>query len=452
MALLLSSNVFAGWERAKDFYGKRMNLQDKRAQIILNLAQEKYYFAAMPWMKDFLANERGKLDKDIDIVLTKMIQTVGVKQFETLPKRFLLKSRSASIYYILAKKYLRDRSYTNALKYLEKIPRNHEFYPYAKNMEATIFSITGKEQLANNAFRACREASSGNSRKRQLNKDFCTVGLARNEFGARNYDNAELLYLDIPKSSPVWPDILFEEAWTSYYKGDYNRSLGKLVSYKAPVFDYIFNPEIEVLSALSYLKMCLYTDAKTISDNFYKTYMADARKLRVYLKRKRNAQKFFYDLMIQFEKKTLRSNKLLNRLLKNIERDEAYRDLKNQVLLASEEYDRIRGKSNSRFKRGITGNIKEALLSQQKILGSYVRSTLISHYAKLYRAFEGMSYIKLEVLSQRKARLYSFDEKKRKRGDIQFLKRNEKQYFWDFNGEFWADELGDYVFALKSEC
>ena len=32
------------------------------------------------------------------------------------------------------------------------------------------------------------------------------------------------------------------------------------------------------------------------------------------------------------------------------------------------------------------------------------------------------------------------------------VERNEKQYFWDFNGEFWADELGDYVFALKSEC
>ena len=25
-------------------------------------------------------------------------------------------------------------------------------------------------------------------------------------------------------------------------------------------------------------------------------------------------------------------------------------------------------------------------------------------------------------------------------------------YLWTFNGEFWADELGDYVFSLKSEC
>ena len=63
-----------------------------------------------------------------------------------------------------------------------------------------------------------------------------------------------------------------------------------------------------------------------------------------------------------------------------------------------------------------------------------------------------MSYIKLEVLAQRKAKLYSFDETDRSRGDLKYIERNEKQYFWDFNGEFWADELGDYVFALKSEC
>ena len=64
-----------------------------------------------------------------------------------------------------------------------------------------------------------------------------------------------------------------------------------------------------------------------------------------------------------------------------------------------------------------------------------------------------MSYIKLEMLSQKKRRLYEqADNGKRQRGDIQYLPRNEKQYFWDFNGEFWADELGDYVFALRSEC
>ena len=64
-----------------------------------------------------------------------------------------------------------------------------------------------------------------------------------------------------------------------------------------------------------------------------------------------------------------------------------------------------------------------------------------------------MSYIKLEVLAQRKEQLYRSDViPGTKRGDVKYIERNDKQYFWTFNGEFWADELGDYVFALRSEC
>ena len=75
-------------------------------------------------------------------------------------------------------------------------------------------------------------------------------------------------------------------------------------------------------------------------------------------------------------------------------------------------------------------------------------------YAELYSSFEGMSYIKLEILALRKERLYKTDSSSsgNKRGDIKYIERNDKQYFWTFNGEFWADELGDYVFALRSEC
>ena len=97
--------------------------------------------------------------------------------------------------------------------------------------------------------------------------------------------------------------------------------------------------------------------------------------------------------------------------------------------------------------------MEEVIISQKRILGAYIRSRLISHYATMYKAFEGMSYIKLEVLSRRKSDLYNYGlSENRKRGDLKFLSRNEKQYFWIFNGEFWADELGDYVFSLKSEC
>ena len=81
-----------------------------------------------------------------------------------------------------------------------------------------------------------------------------------------------------------------------------------------------------------------------------------------------------------------------------------------------------------------------------------MRRQVVIKYALLRKAFTQMSHIKLEVLKRNKAVLYLKQSDQRKRGDIRYLGRNEKQYFWGFNGEFWADELGDYVFALPRKC
>jgi hypothetical protein len=46
-----------------------------------------------------------------------------------------------------------------------------------------------------------------------MNRDYCLAGLARTQYARRDFKKAELAYLDIQKSSEVWPEILFEEAW-----------------------------------------------------------------------------------------------------------------------------------------------------------------------------------------------------------------------------------------------
>ena len=62
--------------------------------------------------------------------------------------------------------------------------------------------------------------------------------------------------------------------------------------------------------------------------------------------------------------------------------------------------------------------------------------------------------LNLEIISRKKDLIYS--NKKliadRSRGDISNVKRNKFEYFWTFEGAFWADELGDYSMGLKSNC
>lgn len=453
-----SSLCHASWRSAEDKYNSgRQNKRDIRG-IIIELVSSGYEFSALPWMKEYLINDTKNLDSRIDSALSKIISKTGIKQFETLPINYLKRSKSDNIRYIIAKKYLRQNNYSNATNYLEDINSSHPIAPYAFHMLATIYSIQNKNDQALKIFEKCIDLSeaemkrNNNVKKLRMNRDYCIVGKARSNFSAKNYDKSDLLYLDIPKSSMIWPEILFEEAWNSYYQKNYNRTLGKLVSYKAPVFQHMFNPEVEVLNALSYLKLCLYSDAKKVSDNFYNDYLNDTRKLRGYINKNKRNDNYFYDEMVGFERNKNVGNKLYNRIYKSISREEAFIDLKKQLIAAAREYDKVKSFKATRFKRAIILNIQDFIQVQRRIIGSYIKNRLISNYAQMYKAFEGMSYIKLEVLAQRKAKLYSFENDNRDRGDIKYIEKNDKQYFWDFNGEFWADELGDYVFALKSEC
>lgn len=119
------------------------------------------------------------------------------------------------------------------------------------------------------------------------------------------------------------------------------------------------------------------------------------------------------------------------------------------------EVDKLKAINNERLRALLGENLKEALITQRNLIGSYVRGQLQLYSAQFIKAFEDMSYIKLEILDKRKTELYediSYRSGGRSRGNFAYLKKTDRQYFWTFNGEFWADELGDYVFSLKSEC
>lgn len=456
-----TSTVMASINGAKSIYDSRTSKTKKYRELVIELANSNAHYAAIPWMKEFLISSSSALDNKLEKAFDKILTHTGVKQFESLPIKYLLNSNSSSLSYLVAKKYYKQKNYNKALDYVKKINANHPIYPFANHLTANIYAANGDQKNAISYFKDCERSSNSRSssesgiRKRQLllNKDYCALGVSRSYFADKNYSQAELSYLDIPKSSPVWPEILFEEAWTSFYLNNYNRTLGKLVTYKAPVFDYVFNPEIEVLSAMAYLRLCLYDDAKKVSDQFWDNNLNETKDIRRFLNSRGNNSAFYYRLMQDFEKTGNANTKMLAKMLKSIDRDGAYIEIKNSLREAFLEFSEIKKLSNSKFRRVLLSNLEDVIDTQKRIIGSYVRASLVSKYAQLYRTFEGMSYIKLEILQRLKDKLYSFSENKsQKRGDEKFLERNQKQYFWDFNGEFWADELGDYVFALKSEC
>jgi hypothetical protein len=462
LLILISLPALASYESAGKNYGNGSISLSGYRRTIIDLVRDGHYYSVVPWMKDYLVRNNASLDSELEDALDKILSMTGVKPFEALPEEVLRHSRSSNVRYILAKHLMKRGRNEEALKEISGIKENNAAFPFAANMKAALYAQLGNENAAEDAYRDCASASQSRlgkvelgAQKEQLeiNRDYCLAGIARVQFGQRAYSKAELNYLDIPKDSFVWPEILFEEAWTSYYKKNYNRTLGKLVSYKAPVFDFIFKPEVEVLRALTFMKMCLYDDAKRTVDGFYNELLEPSRALRNFLIGSGKNYRRYYDLMAAHEEGKQSELQILDTALRSIQKDGAYIELKGALRGALREYNVLRKKSNSSMRANLIKNIQTVLDEYRTIIGAYVRAGLVGKYGELYSAFQGMSYIKLEVLAQRKEQLYRTDvETGRKRGDVKYIERNDKQYFWNFNGEFWADELGDYVFALRSEC
>jgi hypothetical protein len=461
--VLIGANAQASIQGAWKIY--QSGDKSRYPQMVSELIEEKMYFSSIPFIKEYLATTTKVNDAAVDKVVDQLISEVGVKQFEVLPVNILEKSNAPTIRYILARKAFRQGHYDQALKYLEKTIEDwNPVKPFALLLEGSIYAVSKKEEQATKVFKECvnvsedhikKEKDKDRLRQLKISRDYCIVGIPRAQFSMQKFDAAYSSYLDLEKSSYIWPEILFEEAWNSFYLKDYNRTLGKLVTYKAPVFNYIFNPEIEVLKALSYMELCLWEDSKNTVEAFYTKYEKENDNYKKYIDSMGKDYKQYYSLVKEHSEGKIKNNAILNTALASIARDPAYLELYSAFNSGREEIERMKAINNDQMRAVLNENLKDSLNLQRNLIGSYIRGNLQLYAAQIVRAFEDMSYIKLEVLSKRKTELYenvTSNSDSRARGNIAHLRRSDKQYFWTFNGEFWADELGDYVFSLKSEC
>jgi hypothetical protein len=179
--------------------------------------------------------------------------------------------------------------------------------------------------------------------------------------------------------------------------------------------------------------------------------MEPSKELRNFIVSHGRDYNYYFKLVTTFEQDKVAKDFLMQSMLLSIAKDPAWQEMKQAYIDAISEFSRVKDRGNSRFNVELLRNVKEVVGDYQNLLGSYARAQFQTKYNSLSQSFQGMSYIKLEVLSRKKHSLYE-SKRSGKRGDVKYIERNDKQYFWDFNGEFWADELGDYVFALGSEC
>jgi tetratricopeptide (TPR) repeat protein len=411
-----------------------------------------------------------------------ILMTVGADLFRKYLNQYTryeqYDSLNQSAYlYALGKDALLSGDSARAIGYFNSVHTKSPFWPFALQLRATAYAIQNKGDQAIQDFKECASKADdsvgalGDDKKRirQAEREAddlrsrCIAGEARTLYQMERFEDAERVYDSIPKKSFVWPDILFEQAWNAFARTEYNRTLGKLVSYKSPALSFMFNSEIEVLKAQTYLALCLYSDANEAINEFNTKYTSLGEEVKEFVERNSNDLVAFYDLGKSALRSSLYTKSAMNQLANRFVRGPGFQSLVATEAQVASERDAIRNFDTNQagvphnLGAGFPGFLEEVLRwrvrTVQLLGGAFVKNSLLDYHAVLIDDYEKMAFIKLDMLKRAKDKLMNkhASNGERNRGNAE-PSRKSYQYEWGFNGEFWNDELGDYVFGLESEC
>ncbi len=436
----------------------------KNKKIAHELIDGQYYFSAIAFINNYL-REHNEIDSDLENDIETLVIKTGTMAVLNLEENRLENFSIPSISLVLGTRLFNKGLNEKAYAILSKIPEGHKFSIEANLIKGTIKNLERKHIEALNLYEACAKKadqqenlSEGDKLKRYYSylKETCIIRQARIKIEDKKYEEALEFYEQIDKRSYKWPYILMDKAWANYYLKDYNRALGLTVTYKSPLLESYFFPEAEVLMALSYYNLCLWDDSLKVVDHFYDYYQPKADALKEILGQNKKSDTYFLDLYYADPKARENLNPFIRNLITQTKKQVKFNLDLASLKAAKDELALIKKlKTKNEFTIHLEANLESTISFISAKINFYIKKEIFAFINEIHKHSYSMFNLKLELLSKKREEIYntkSEQNRVRERGSEQNVNRKNNQYFFDFNGSFWADELGDYSFGLKSQC
>ena len=430
--------------------------KDKRDQIYEG-SYKQYkslnYFSALETIAKMYRFQTP--DQNTQNYLEKLVQYTGTHYFNTYNDIELRKMNIPTTDLIMAKRNLYLRKFKYVHKRLKRMPKGHRLFAESLMVRATAYYLNKEMNKAVEFFDKCAvkakkwEDSTENKTKKYFAviKESCIIDIARTHFKNGDFEKAIRHYEAIPKTSIKWPYILLEKAWSYYYLGKHNKSLGLLITYDSPLLESYFMPEAEVLKAMNYYQMCLYEDALLVIQNYYNAYKPRSVALKKVIRSKSRKDLAFYEMMFSPISKSEKENRFLRNLITQMSKRIKYNLDLNSLYELNKEIFRDHKDANMKMLIRMQRDLKEQI-------NHYVKVSMFNFVNEIHKLSESMFNLKLEVLAKQRDLVYKSRDIRasRSRGNVKNLDMSKYQEFWSFNNAFWADELGEYTFALDNNC
>ena len=252
--------------------------------------------------------------------------------------------------------------------------------------------------------------------------------------------------------SYLFPSSLLEVSWVLYRLKDYNTSIGKTLSYRAPYMNDYFFPEGELLAAMSFFKICHWDEVKKILTYFDKKHYNNSKKLIKFLNKGSISEQNLLKLVIQ-KKNTFKTFSISKQILNRVRNTPSFIYHSNLFHIAVNELKRIKANRNNDKLAGLYyNNTKRELKVKSAYLGFRIKSNLYKVANEFIKTSQVLSLLGIEVHGFKRDKIanrlkYQSEDIE----DYDFV-RDGSNVKWSFNNEFWADEIGSFVWSKESRC
>lgn len=362
----------------------------------------------------------------------------------------------------------KDPFYARA-KYLEGLAEFRDIpLPSARpQTEVELKSAQASLDDMKEVVRATRPALAVNeadARQFQALRELAFMQLARTHYGARQNRYAIYYYGKVERGDPQWLEALFESAWANYRVGQYEQSLGNLITLSSPFFRDEYFPEALILKAVIYYENCRYRESNSILTEFERLYAPVHSELERLLSKEMNVDEY-YTVLAAIEKKkeaktSTNSDRILERVLKLALTDKDLKNTDDSIHELEQELDAFNGRSENFRLSNLTSHLSDGLKKQRQVLigkaGIMTKGKLQVELAELTKLLGNAERIRFETVGKEKEFL---EQQLAEGGKAEIVKKYsysvavaDDQLYWPYEGEYWRDELGTYQYTLTKGC
>lgn len=250
--------------------------------------------------------------------------------------------------------------------------------------------------------------------------------LARLLYEKGEFNNAYLHYEQIKKHILEQAEYILERAWAEYRQGHVEKAMGLLYAFGAPSFENYFTPEYFILKSIIYKDVCHYKRAMNVVNEF-KNHYGDA--LDIIYKRGTALENPALLMLVLGKKEINQTWNFIELLGKEKAKTGLFKD-KNLV----EYLDQI-------YAMQIQESVESIGLLIEK---EYER------YADMLLTFEEEAdLIEYEIGLDMYERTSQYHYTEKSSSDN---KNFQKKVVYNFQGEYWNDELAQYKVSLPEKC